>query len=227
MTGFHWCRSYIVYLPPVENEEKIKYNIVNYIRKNSYTSSKILDEEIKKAIKVLPEHIKQLLKDTKFYIANKYSYYDRNKDEIYLPPPPAHHTPTHDHAIVTDAPTQPAPQERGQAKETQLDILHNSTYIEIQKKGLNVQQMYTDNMKGYAKENEFWLDGNKFISEYQRRVYEQDIDGNYKLDYSNYTFNTKTLGEYFSEGFRCYFENNSLLRKNDINLYNYIKEILK
>ena len=212
MTGFHWCRSYIVYLPPVENEEKIKYNIVNYIRKNSYTSSKILDEEIKKAIKVLPEHIKQLLKDTKFYIANKYSYYDRNKDEIYL---------------LKDSNRYEVLHEIGHAIETKLDILHNSTYIEIQKKGLNVQQMYTDNMKGYAKENEFWLDGNKFISEYQRRVYEQDIDGNYKLDYSNYTFNTKTLGEYFSEGFRCYFENNSLLRKNDINLYNYIKEILK
>lgn len=117
--------------------------------------------------------------------------------------------------------------EIGHVIETKLDLLHNKKYTKIQQNNLNVQQMHIDNIKGYSKENEFWLDGNKFISDYQRRVYEQDIDGEYKLNYSNFTFNTKTLGEYFSEGFRCYFEENKLLKRKDIDLYNYIEEVLK
>lgn len=59
-------------------------------------------------------------------------------------------------------------------------------------------------------------------------MYEQDIDENYKLKYLDFTFKPKTLGKYFSEGFiRCYFEENKLLKRKDINLYNYIKEVLK
>lgn len=27
MTGFHWCRSFIMYLPPLEKEEKTEYNL--------------------------------------------------------------------------------------------------------------------------------------------------------------------------------------------------------
>lgn len=58
-------------------------------------------------------------------------------------------------------------------------------------------------------------------------MYEQDIDENYKLKYLDFTFKPKTLGKYFLEGFRCYFEENKLLKRKDINLYNYIKEVLK
>ncbi len=210
--GFHWCRSTIKYLPPVENEDKKEYNMVEYIRKNYFTSNKILDKEIKKAIKLLSKSIQELLKNTKYFISNSNSYYDRNKDEIHL---------------LKDSNKYEVLHEIGHAIETKLDLLHNIEYINIQKNGLNVQQIHTDNIKGYGKEHEFWLDGNKFISDYQRRVYEQDIDGNYKLNYSNFTFNTKTLGEYFSEGFRCYFEENKLLKRKDIDLYNYIKEVLK
>ena len=210
--GFHWCRSYIIYLPPVEKEDKKEYNIVDYIRKNNFTSNKILDKEIKRAIKLLPKSIQELLKNTKYFIANSNSYYDRNKDEIHL---------------LKDSNKYEVLHEIGHVIETKLDLLHNKEYINIQQNGLNIKQIHIDNIKGYGKENEFWLDGNKFISDYQRRVYEQDIDGNYKLNYSNFTFNAKTLGEYFSEGFRSYFENNKLLKKKDIELYNYIKEILK
>lgn len=210
--GFHWCRSYIIYLPPVEKQDKIEYNKADYVRKNQYTSSKNLDENIKKALKQLPEKFQALLNDTKFYISKTNSYYDRDNDEIHL---------------LSDSNEYEVLHEIGHAIETKLDLLHNKEYINLQQKGLNIQQMNIDNIKGYGKENEFWLEGNKFISDYQRRVYEQDIDGNYKLNYSNYTFNAKTLGEYFSEGFRCYFESNKLLKRKDVDLYNFIKEILK
>ena len=209
---FHYCRSTIMYLPPVEKQEKTEYNNVDYIRKNNYTNSKNLDRNIKKAINKLPEKIRKIINDTTFEISKSNSYYDRKNNVIHL---------------LSDSNEYEILHEIGHVIETKLDLLHDKKYIEIQQNGLNIKEIHTDNIKGYGKENEFWLDGNKFISEYQRRVYEQDIDGNYKLNYLDFTFNPKTLGEYFSEGFRCYFQENKLLKRKDIDLYNYIKEVIK
>ena len=212
MYYWHWCRSTIRYVSPVEKQEKTEYNNVDYIRKNNYTNSKNLDSNIKKAIKRLPRKIQKIINDTTFEVSKNNSYYDRKNNIIHL---------------LNDSNEYEILHEIGHVIETKLDLLHDKKYIEIQQNGLNIKEIHTDNIKGYGKENEFWLDGNKFISEYQRRVYEQDIDGNYKLNYLDFTFNPKTLGEYFSEGFRCYFEENKLLKRRDINLYDYIKEVLK
>lgn len=210
---FHYCRSTIMYLPPVEKQEKTEYNNVDYIRKNNYTNSKNLDRNIKKAIKALPIKIQRLVKDTKFAISKSNSYYDRNKDVIYL---------------LNDSSKYEILHEIGHAIETKLDLLHDKKYIEIQKNGLEDINIVTDtqNIK-YYQDNMFLNDTGKFISEYQRRIYDNDIDNNYIIDYNTYKFNTRTLGEYFSEGFRCYFEENKLLKRKDIELYNYIKEVLK
>lgn len=209
---FHWCRSTITYQVPVEKQEENGYNILNYTRKNKYTNNKNLDTSIKNAIKLLPDKMKDLLKNTTVKITRTDSCYDREQDTIYL---------------LKDADKYEVLHEIGHVIETKLDILHDNKYIKIQKDGLDINQISIDNIKGYNIENEFWVEGNKFISDYQRKVYNQDIDGNFRLNYLNYTFNTKTLGEYFSEGFRCYFENNKLLKKKDKELYNYIKELLK
>lgn len=210
---FHYCRSTIMYLPPVEKQEKTEYNNVDYIRKNNYTNSKNLDRNIKKAIKALPIKIQRLVKDTKFAISKSNSCYDRNKDVIYL---------------LNDSSKYEILHEIGHAIETKLDLLHDKKYIEIQKNGLEDINIVTDtqNIK-YYQDNMFLNDTGKFISEYQRRIYDNDIDNNYIIDYNTYKFNTRTLGEYFSEGFRCYFEENKLLKRKDIELYNYIKEVLK
>ncbi len=212
MYYWHWCRSTIRYVPPVAKQEKTEYNNVDYIRKNNYTNSKKIDRNIKKAINKLPEKIRKIINDTKFEISKNNSYYDRKNNVIHL---------------LSDSNEYEILHEIGHVIETKLDLLHDKKYIEIQQNGLNIREIHTDNINGYGKENEFWLDGNKFISEYQRRVYEQDIDGNYKLNYLDFTFNPKTLGEYFSEGFRCYFQENNLLKRKDIDLYNYIKGVLK
>ena len=210
---FHYCRSTIMYLPPVEKQEKTEYNNVDYIRKNNYTNSKNLDRNIKKAIKALPIKIQRLVKDTKFAISKSNSCYDRNKDVIYL---------------LNDSSKYEILHEIGHAIETKLDLLHDKKYIEIQKNELEDINIVTDtqNIK-YYQDNMFLNDTGKFISEYQRRIYDNDIDNNYIIDYDTYKFNTRTLGEYFSEGFRCYFEENNLLKRKDIELYNYIKEVLK
>lgn len=211
---FHYCRSTIIYqVPPVEKEDKTEYNIVEYIRKNKYTNNKNLDTEIKKAIKLLPKNIQRLIEDTKIEISSNNSCYDRKNNIIYL---------------LKDSNKYEILHEIGHAIETKIDILHDNKYIEIQRKGLETENPIIDinKIKGYG-ENDFVIDTGKFISEYQRRVYEEDIDKIGILDYSTFTFNTKTLGEYFSEGFRCYFEENKLLKKKDIELYNYIREVLK
>lgn len=210
--NFHWCRSTLKYVKSVEKAEQMEYNIVNYIRKNKFTNSRMLDDNIKKAINLLPKHIQELIKDTKISITKKESYYNRAKDTIYL---------------LKDSDKFEVIHEIGHAIETKLNILHDKKYINIQENNLNIQQMAIDNIKGYDKKYDFWLQGDKFISNYQRRVYQQDINGNPVVNYVNYTFNTQTLGEYFSEGFRCYFQNNEFLKKKDIDLYDYIKEVLK
>lgn len=213
MYYWHWCRSTIRYVPPVEKLGKTRYNIAEYVRKNNYTNSKNLDSNIKKAIKALPIKIQRLVKDTKFAISKSNSCYDRNKDVIYL---------------LNDSSKYEILHEIGHAIETKLDLLHDKKYIEIQKNGLEDINIVTDtqNIK-YYQDNMFLNDTGKFISEYQRRIYDNDIDNNYIIDYNTYKFNTRTLGEYFSEGFRCYFEENKLLKRKDIELYNYIKEVLK
>lgn len=212
MHHWHWCRSWIMYLP-VENKEKTEYNKVDYIRKNTYTTSKNLDINIKKAYKKLTNKVIDILKDTKYEISNTNSYYDRKNNIIHL---------------LKDSNEYEILHEIGHAIETKLDILHDKDFINIQRKDLENINLITDlqSIKEYQ-DNIFIKDTGKFISDYQRRVYEYDIDSNYFLNYNTYKFNEKTLGEYFSEGFRCYFEENKLLKRKDIELYNYIKEVLK
>ena len=209
---FHWCRSTITYQVTVENQEENSYNILNYTRKNKYTNSKNLDTSIKNAIRLLPDKIKDLLRNTTVKITKTDSCYDRKQDTIYL---------------LKDANKYEVLHEIGHVIETKLDILHDDKYAKIQENGLDINQISIGNIKGYDIENEFWTEGDKFVSDYQRKIYNQDIDGNFRLNYLNYTFNTKTLGEYFSEGFRCYFESNKLLKRKDKKLYDYIKELLE
>lgn len=213
MFYWHWCRSTIMYAPPVEKQEKTEYNNVDYIRKNNYTNSKNLDTNIKKAIKSLPLKIQELIKDTKFEISKTNSCYDRKQDVIYL---------------LKDSDKYEILHEIGHTIETKLDILHDKEYIDIQNKELENINVVTDTQNiSYYQDNMFLKDTGKFISEYQRRIYDNDIDNNYIINYNTYSFNSRTLGEYFSEGFRCYFQENKLLKRKDIDLYNYIRRILK
>lgn len=209
---WHWCRSWIIYLPPVENKKETEYNTVDYIRNNKYTNSKNLDSNIKRALEKLPQKIIELLKDTKYIISNKNSYYDRKNDTIYL---------------LKDSDEYEILHEIGHVIETKLDILRDEKFIDIQKSELENINLITDlqTLKEYQNIN-FVKNTGKFISDYQRRVYEYDIDNNYLINYNTYAFNERTLGEYFSEGFRCYFKENKLLKRKDIDLYNYIKEVL-
>ena len=68
----------------------------------------------------------------------------------------------------------------------------------------------------------FRLESEKLVSEYQGRVYQDK-----EMYLENGTINYKVFKDYFSEGMRIYFENENLLKRKNIDLYNYIRKVLK
>lgn len=208
---FHWCRSTIEYIK-VENQTQEEYNInnPNYIRNNNFTSNEDLNKNIFEALNILPKHIQELLKDTKFQIILSNSCYDRKKDIIYL---------------LEDSNKYEVLHEIGHVIETKNNILNNDKYIEIRKIGLENSSIYgTYHLRGYNRNDLIGLKSKKFISEYQSLLYAKDFKG--KSYITSNGMNLNCLGEYFSEGFREYFQNNKNLMQKDVNLYNYIKELL-
>ena len=129
---FHYCRSTIMYLPPVEKQEKTEYNNVDYIRKNNYTNSKNLDRNIKKAINKLPEKIRKIINDTTFEISKNNSYYDRKNNVIYL---------------LSDSNEYEILHEIGHAIETKLDLLHDKKYIKLKTNGVYITEKLANTLK--------------------------------------------------------------------------------
>lgn len=108
--NFHWCRSYIMYLPPVEKEEKIEYNIDNFLRIEDYNRIKHKNYELDYEIAAteyqqLPENVRKLLENNgikfKFDYTRTSSGYDKDKKEILLIPDLVEGETTHEigHAI--------------------------------------------------------------------------------------------------------------------------------
>ncbi len=63
----------------------------------------------------------------------------------------------------------------------------------------------------------------KFISSYQSTMAEMDYFGSERINYKDFSFNYKTLREYFSEGFREFYDAPVNLKAKDPTLYAYIK----
>ena len=112
--------------------------------------------------------------------------------------------------------------ELGHALETKFDLYNNEKY----KKLLN----NIVKNKGYGDiiyDSETFtipitrLQADRFVSEYQGRLYEEveifNDDGG---------INPKSLGEYFSEGYREFIENPEELMEKDSELYKFIKELI-
>lgn len=66
----------------------------------------------------------------------------------------------------------------------------------------------------------------KFVSIYQRRIYEVDEFGNEIFDHKNEEVNYRVLRDFFSEGFREYYMNPKNLRSINRDLYEYIKGVI-
>lgn len=114
--------------------------------------------------------------------------------------------------------------EYGHALEISLDLRHNSKYISIRKSGIDVEDfskiVYDDSTYTQAI---YLLQNSKFISEYQGRLYESPTDGIFKA--GTMQINEDMLKEYFSEGYRAFYQEPSALKEKDPQLYHFIEEL--
>lgn len=112
--------------------------------------------------------------------------------------------------------------EYGHALEISLDLRHNSKYISIRKSGIDVEDLskivYDDSTYTQAV---YLLQNSKFISEYQGRLYESPTDGIFKA--GTMKINEDMLKEYFSEGYRAFYQEPSALKEKDPQLYHFIE----
>ena len=223
---FHYCRSYIVYLPPVEKQEKTRYNDIEYpsyirlnVNKNYRPESEI--NKIVNAITKLPYNIRNLIEDTNYEVFSegkvyrnnnkiRNSFYDRKEDKIYII----------DGEDLTEGEVI---HEIGHAIETKLNILNDIEYIKIRNVGLE-----SYNKASIKYNEELGMNGiknEKFISDLQGKIYDKDLQGNLRT-YSNGSINMNCLGDYFSEGFREYIENKENLLNKDKSLFEYIRGVI-
>ena len=112
--------------------------------------------------------------------------------------------------------------EYGHALEISLDLRHNPKYISIRKSGIDVEDLskivYDDSTYTQAV---YLLQNSKFISEYQGRLYESPTDGIFKA--GTMQINEDMLKEYFSEGYRAFYQEPSALKEKDPQLYHFIE----
>ena len=107
--------------------------------------------------------------------------------------------------------------EYGHALEISLNLIHNEKYLKVRASGIDVSDLskIDDDDKTFT-ERAWILNNPKFISRYQGRMYEHVgimDDGKIVLD---------SLMDYFSEGYRAYYQTPELLKEKDSELYNFI-----
>ena len=212
---FHYCRSTIMYLAPVEKHEKKIYNNAEYVRKNKITDSRTIDEKIKRVKRKFPAYIQEYINNTPVEIIGKGKNNHYLDGKLYL---------------LNDATEEEIIHEIGHIIEEKLNIANDKKYQKILKSSIGEIDVFNNSigpMRGYdADKYEFLLSGDKFISDYQRRVYNIDINKNNRIDYLHGTFNYNVFRYYLPEGLRCYMIDKNLLKTKNIELYKYIKEVL-
>ena len=170
--------------------------------------------EVIKAISTLNKQTQELIKNTTFTVGSKTnSKYMRKSDIIVVRKGAKFYEIIH---------------EMGHVVETKLNLYENEEFVKLLKNKFDGWmfddlEVYIDDLTGievYLAKNQ---DG--FVSEYQSRAYINDKHGNLKIDTSK-EIDIRLFREYFSEGFRVYYEDQETLKKTDINLYNFIKKII-
>lgn len=118
-----------------------------------------------------------------------------------------------------------APHEYAHALEEALDLYNDPQFLAIRDKGLeNLSAAdILEDEKNYS-ERVFFLKSDKFVSEYQGRLYENYGDNGI---YDGKKVYLDGMREYFSEGVRVFYTDPRLLEKKDPDLYEYIKELMK
>lgn len=167
--------------------------------------------KINNIIKTFPNKIQKLLEDTKIVEKSSRNCYDRKNDTIHLLKYPTKNEILH---------------EIGHAIETKYDIFNDKKFITILENNISDSDILMAKTIDNYTESIDIITNDKFVTEYQGRIYNTDMYGNERYNTNEQKFNYKVLGEYFSEGFATFNTNEKLLKKKDEKLYNYIKELL-
>ena len=114
--------------------------------------------------------------------------------------------------------------EYGHALEISLKLIHNEKYIAVRRFGLEL----SDLSKIMIDDETFtmpitYLTNDKFVSIYQGRLYETEDYGIFKPD--SFEVDESMLKEYFSEGYRAFYQEPNLLKEKDPLLYQFIEEL--
>lgn len=114
--------------------------------------------------------------------------------------------------------------EYGHALEISLKLIHNEKYIAVRRFGLE----FSDLSKIMIDDETFtmpitYLTNDKFVSIYQGRLYETEDYGIFKPD--SFEVDESMLKEYFSEGYRAFYQEPNLLKEKDPLLYQFIEEL--
>lgn len=114
--------------------------------------------------------------------------------------------------------------EYGHALEIALDFRHDPRFIRIRDSDIDIEDL---SILVYDKVTftapVYRLASSKLISEYQGRIYETAEYGVFLKD--TMKLDTSLLKEYFSEGFRAYYQEPALLKEKDPMLYAFIEEL--
>lgn len=119
--------------------------------------------------------------------------------------------------------------ELAHALEQRFDLYHNEKFLLVLNNGLeNItwSDIITDEDTFAEPVDLLNTNSDKFVTIYQRRVYDADYEGNGRIDFANnFAFNAKTMLDYFAEGYRYYCIWPEQLREKDPMLYQFIKEL--
>jgi len=113
--------------------------------------------------------------------------------------------------------------------ETKLGLFQeDSKFLDIVKDGIDlsdVEKVYDASKHYVTNQKVVILSNNKFVTEYQGRLYDTKKVPAYKYINGIEYINPKALREYFSIGYQTFLYNPELLKEKDLELFNFIKEL--
>lgn len=159
------------------------------------------------ALMVFPKHIQNVCKDVPIeQIKEKYSYYSTRYDKIF---------------ISNKANKYDLIHEYGHKIERTLNLYENKEFIKLLEEKFSKYKK-ADFKVIQSKTGKYYIlnDIDNFVSKYQTRIYNNGFSflGNIKIKYAK---------EYFTEGLKYYFKDIDLLKKKDIDLYEFIRKIME
>lgn len=183
----------------VEGSDYVIKSVNNYRAANEKLA-------IKQAIKLIPNEYQDLLKDIKFDIITQGTS-GVIGNTIY---------------ILKGADKYEVIHEIGHIMVDKLRINNDSKFISIINNTLHnlTEENIIFDPETFAK-GIFRIESSKFVTEYQGRIYQSE-----GFTFSNGKLNYKAFKDYFPEGLRMYYQDKKLLKRKNLDLYKYIKELM-